>query len=87
MDTNPPKGGRTAETPLNKTYIFSVRHFDLPSMLATKLHACFYRKYTKGRDFYDLVWYLGRKVFPNLELLNNAIQQTEGKSRGLQKRA
>ncbi len=80
VDTNPPKGGRTAETPLNKTYIFSVRHFDLPSMLATKLHACFYRKYTKGRDFYDLVWYLGRKVFPNLELLNNAIQQTEGKS-------
>ena len=52
-------------------------------MLATKLHACFFRKYTKGRDFYDLVWYLGRKVSPNLELLNNAIQQTEKKALGI----
>jgi hypothetical protein len=80
VDTNPPKGGLLTETTLNKTYIFSVKHFDLPSMFATKLHACFFRKYTKGRDFYDLVWYLGRKVSPNLELLNNAIRQTEKKA-------
>lgn len=79
VDSNPPKGWKLADTTLNKTYIFSVRHFDLPSMLATKIHACFFRKYTKGRDFYDLVWYLGRKVSPNIELLNNAIHQTEGK--------
>ncbi|MEI7481570.1 MAG: nucleotidyl transferase AbiEii/AbiGii toxin family protein, partial [Elusimicrobiota bacterium] len=38
---------------------------------------------TKGRDFYDLVWYLGRKVSPNLDLLNNAIQQTEKKALGI----
>lgn len=83
VDSNPPKGWVLAGTTLNKTYIFSVRHFDLPSMLATKIHACFFRKYTKGRDFYDLVWYLGRKVSPNTELLNNAIQQTEGKNLGI----
>ena len=80
VDSNPPKGWRLAETTLNKTYIFRVKHFDLPSMLATKIHACFFRKYTKGRDFYDLIWYLGKKVFPNMELLNNAIYQTEGKN-------
>lgn len=85
VDSNPPKGWKLADTTLNKTYIFSVRHFDLPSMLATKIHACFFRKYTKGRDFYDLVWYLGRKVSPNIELLNNAIQQTEGKKLGITK--
>ncbi|HBB67223.1 MAG TPA: hypothetical protein DCZ93_07970 [Elusimicrobia bacterium] len=83
VNSNPPKGWKLADTTLNKTYIFSVRHFDLPSMLATKIHACFFRKYTKGRDFYDLVWYLGRKVSPNIELLNNAIQQTEGKKPGI----
>lgn len=83
VDTNPPKGGILTETTLNKTYIFSVKHFDLPSMFATKLHACFFRKYTKGRDFYDLVWYLGRKVSPNLDLLNNAIRQTEKKAPGI----
>ncbi len=83
VDSDPPKGWKLADTTLNKTYIFSVRHFDLPSMMATKLHACFFRKYTKGRDFYDLVWYLGRKVSPNLELLNNAILQTEKKTPGV----
>lgn len=83
VDSNPPKGWQTANTLLNKTYIFSVTHFDLSSLFATKLHACFFRKYTKGRDFYDLLWYLGKKVKPNLKLLNNAIAQTEGKSLGI----
>ena len=83
VDSDPPKGWKLADTTLNKTFIFSVRHFDLPSMLAAKIHACFFRKYTKGRDFYDLVWYLGKKVPPNIELLNNAIHQTEGKKMGI----
>ena len=78
IDTNPPKGGHLASTLVNKTYIFNVTHFDLPSAFATKLHACFYRKFTKGRDFYDFIWYMGRKVKPNYVLLNNAIEQTEG---------
>jgi uncharacterized protein YukJ len=49
----------------------------LPSLFATKLHACFYRKYVKGRDFYDLIWYLSNNVEPNFTLLNNAIKQTD----------
>ena len=48
-------------------------------MFATKIHACLFRKYTKGRDFYDLVWYLGKKTKPNYTLLNNAVEQTEKK--------
>ena len=39
----------------------------------------FFRRYVKGRDFYDLVWYLGKGILPNFVLLNNAIAQTEGK--------
>ena len=77
VDTNPPKGWRKELSPITKSYIFAVNHFDLPSLYATKLHACFFREYTKGRDFYDLVWYLGKKVMPNYRLLNNAIKQTE----------
>lgn len=80
IDTNPPKGGSLARTILTKTYVFGIVHFDLPSMYATKLHACFYRKYTKGRDFYDFIWYIGKKIQPNYKLLNNAIKQTQGKS-------
>jgi len=78
IDTNPLKGGHLANTLVNKTYIINITHFDLPSAFATKLHACFYRKFTKGRDFYDFIWYIGRKVKPNYVLLNNAVEQTEG---------
>jgi len=77
IDTNPPKGWQTQISLINRTFVFTVTHFDLPSLYALKLHACFYRKYTKGRDFYDLVWYLGKKINPNYKLLNNAIKQTE----------
>ena len=78
IDTNPPKGGNITTTLVNKTYIINITHFDLPSAFATKLHACFYRKFTKGRDFYDFIWYMSRKTKPNYTLLNNAIEQTEG---------
>lgn len=80
VDTNPPKGARVEKTMVNKTYMFYVTHNDLPSLFAGKLHACFYRKFVKGRDFYDFIWYLGKKIKPNYELLNNAIEQTQGSS-------
>jgi len=79
VDTNPPSGGIMRSSLINKTYLFTVTSFDLSSLFATKLHACLFRKYSKGRDFYDLIWYLGKKVLPNYKLLNNAIKQTEGK--------
>jgi predicted nucleotidyltransferase component of viral defense system len=80
IDSNPPMGWDIQTTMINKTYIFPILHFDLPSLYATKLHACFFRKFIKGRDFYDLLWYLGKKVRPNFTLLNNAIKQTEGEN-------
>jgi len=77
VDTNPPSGWNTQIYVITKEFVFTVTGFDLPSMFATKLHACFFRKYIKGRDFYDLLWYLGKKAMPNFILLNNAIYQTE----------
>lgn len=79
IDTKPPPGWHTRISVINRTFIFTVTHFDLESLYALKLHACFYRKYTKGRDFYDLIWYLSKKITPNFTLLNNAVNQTEGK--------
>ena len=83
VDTRPPEGWRAQTSIVNKTYLFSVKHYDLPSLFAGKLHAVFYRRYTKGRDIYDLFWYLGRKVRPNFELLNNAIAQSPGRAPGV----
>jgi predicted nucleotidyltransferase component of viral defense system len=79
VDSNPPEGWNTELSLVSKYFVFTVTHFDIPSLYATKLHACFFRKYIKGRDFYDLLWYLGRGFTPNFELLNNAIEQTEHK--------
>jgi hypothetical protein len=79
INLDPPKGGEVEKTLINRIFMLNIAHFSLPSLYATKLHACFFRKYVKGRDFYDLLWYLGKKIKPNYVLLNNAIRQTEGK--------
>lgn len=79
VDSNPPSGWKTEISPLQDVFMFPVWHYDLPSLFATKLHTCFFRRFRKGRDYYDLMWYLGRKVQPNYKLLNNAIRQTESK--------
>ncbi len=86
VDTNPPKGGNVVSTLVNKTYTLNITHFDLPSMFATKLHACFYRKYTKGRDFFDFIWYISKKIKPNYTLLNNAIKQTQGEDPNIEEK-
>lgn len=50
-----------------------VRLYDLPSLMAGKLHAVLCRKWknrVKGRDWYDLIWYAARNVpchLPHLE--------------------
>ena len=80
IDLNPPEGGQVETSLISREFTFSVANFTLPSMFSTKLHACFYRPYLKGRDFYDLAWYLGRKIRPDFQVFNNAIKQTEGKS-------
>ncbi len=80
IDVNPPKGWHTKLNPVTESFFFAVNSFDLPSLYATKLHACFFRRFTKGRDFYDLLWYLGKKIEPNYTLLNNAIKQTENEN-------
>lgn len=79
IDARPPQGWNTEISLITKRFVFTVTHYDLPSLYATKLHACFFRKYVKGRDFYDLVWYLGKDILPNFVLLSNAISQTENK--------
>ena len=83
IDTYPPEGWNTEVSLITRRFIFTVTHYDLPSLYATKLHACFFRKYVKGRDFYDFVWYLGKGILPNFTLLNNAISQTEGRKAGV----
>ena len=54
------------------------QHHDRASLLAGKLHAILQRPYVKGRDLYDLMWYLSDPDWPapNIVLLGNALRQT-----------
>lgn len=81
IDTKPPDGGVTLNQVVEKHRMFVVRHYDLPSLMAGKLHALITRKYPKGRDWYDFVWYRAVRppITPNLVLLQNALDQTQGK--------
>jgi predicted nucleotidyltransferase component of viral defense system len=76
IDTNPPLGHKTQLSSYDEPFIFNINHFDKASLMAGKLHAILQRKFDKGRDYYDLLWYLSGRVEPNLELLNNALKQT-----------
>ena len=86
VDQNPPQGYETQLSVINQDFLVGINHYDLASLFAGKLHAVLCRKYTKGRDYYDLIWYLTQKTEPNLKLLNNAIIQTEKKDWKLDKK-
>lgn len=78
IDSNPPKGYQTEISMVNKDFLFKVQNYDLPSLFAGKLHAFLFRKYAKGRDYYDLLWFLARKTPVNYKLLSAAAEQTQG---------
>src|SRR5438105_361858 len=56
-------------------YPFSILIQDLPSLFASKCHALLCRKYQKGRDWFDFLWYLMKQVPMNYHLLKNALYQ------------
>lgn len=78
IDTNPPQGAVLKTDIVNIYFPLSFLSYDIPSLFAGKLHALLNRKYTKGRDFFDLGWYLSRwkDISPNITLLQNALKQT-----------
>ena len=78
VDSNPPIGAGLETRIVRKYVMLHLQHHDRASLLAGKLHAILQRAYTKGRDIYDLLWYLSDPDWPapNLVLLNNALQQT-----------
>lgn len=75
IDVNPPTGSGEATTFLDFPTDHEVRHQDLPSNFALKIHALLCRGFLKGRDWFDFSWYVSRAVPPNLALLRNALVQ------------
>jgi len=75
VDRNPPAGAGCETTAITAPRLIAVRHYDMPSLMAGKINAVLSRPYAKGRDWYDLLWYLARKTEPNLLLLENGLAQ------------
>jgi len=75
-DRNPPAGARCQTTALTSPRLMAVRHYDVSSLMAGKINAVLSRPYAKGRDWYDLLWYLARRIEPNPTLLNHGLAQT-----------
>ncbi len=75
VDTTPPAGATFETQYMDFPFPSAVCVFDLPSLLAGKLHALLCREYVKGRDWYDFVWYTARKTPVNYPLLAAALTQ------------
>jgi len=84
IDTDPPLGAMTETLTRLVPTPHQVRVYDLPSLFAGKLHAVLCRNWqsrVKGRDFYDLVWYVGCRIPVNLAHLEARMRQSGAWSR------
>ena len=79
VDTRPPAGAILETSLVRRHVCLNIQHHDRASLLAGKLHAILQRPYMKGRDLYDLIWYLSDRNWPapNLTLLKHALAQTD----------
>jgi hypothetical protein len=78
VDTDPPVGAGLAVTTVDRFGLLRLQHQDVPSLFTGKIAALLAREYTKGRDLWDLMWYLSQTppLEPNAILLSNALLQT-----------
>lgn len=78
IDTNPPAHAGLDTTLVQHHVAVHLQHHDQASLFAGKLHAILQREYVKGRDWYDLYWYLNQTQWasPNFSMLNSALAQS-----------
>ena len=77
IDRRPPAGFGMEVSSVDLYFPYVLRHHDRRTFIAGKLHAVLQRPYAKGRDYYDLMFYLNRwrQTGPNVAYLVNALQQ------------
>jgi predicted nucleotidyltransferase component of viral defense system len=79
VDIDPPGDFHTEAHYLFRPIPFSVNVYSLPSLFSGKMHALLCRSWgnrVKGRDWYDLVWYVGKDVPLSLNHLEKRMKQT-----------
>lgn len=76
IDSNPALGFTTESKWLDVPEFAPIIVLDEPSLFAGKLHAILCRNYkntVKGRDYYDFLFYISKRVKPNLVYLKNKL--------------
>jgi len=79
VDTEPPGGFETESKVVLLPIPFAVRVYSLPDLFAGKIHALLCRRWktrVKGRDWYDLVWYLGHHPQVRLSHLESRMRSS-----------
>ncbi len=79
VDTDNPEGGRTENKFRMLPAPYEVKVFDEGTLFAGKIHAIICRNYknrVKGRDYYDYLFYIGKKSRFNLLYLENKLKNT-----------
>lgn len=70
VDRLPPLNFKTEEKLVLRPFSFYVKCFTKPSLFAGKMHALLFRKWlhrVKGRDWYDLEWYIKKGIPLDIE--------------------
>ena len=83
VDVRPPKlkkGDRESFFVNRFGEIFPILKHTLPTLFAGKVLAILYRPYARGRDYYDLIWYLSQKTDLNLDYLNRGAKNRKFKN-------
>jgi predicted nucleotidyltransferase component of viral defense system len=77
VDSNPPAGAKTETQVVRLHRLMALRHHTLPCLMAGKIRAILTRPFPKGRDWYDLMWYLSRRppTSPDLAFLKASLDQ------------
>lgn len=81
VDTCPPLNFTTEQKLLLQPHSFMTRCFTLPDLFAGKMHALVYRAWknrVKGRDWYDLEWYVRNGVALDFAHLAERCKQFNG---------
>jgi predicted nucleotidyltransferase component of viral defense system len=79
LDTNPPGDFKTDVKTLLQPTTFQVKTMTLPCLFASKLHAVIARQWkprVKGRDYYDLIWFISQNTKVDLKHLRARLAQS-----------
>ncbi|MDQ7045230.1 MAG: nucleotidyl transferase AbiEii/AbiGii toxin family protein [Sulfurimonas sp.] len=79
VDTNPPLNFQKEKKLLLSPRPFMINSMTMSSLFAGKMHAVLCRKWVsrpKGRDWYDLVWYISQNIELDVIHLNARLQQS-----------